>query len=135
MIYLLDANACIRLLNGTSPPLIARFRAAVPSRIRLCSVVKTELIFGAHKSLNAAAALQKLRRFFGPMKSLPFDDACAEHAGRIRADLERVGAMLGPMDLLIAATALEFNATLVTHNIREFGRVIGLHYEDWELPR
>ena len=132
MIYLLDTNACIRLLNRSQPALIERFRATPPSRLRLCAVVKMELLTGARKSLKAAANLQKLRRFFGPLKSLPFDDACAEQAGQIRSELERVGTPLGPMDLLIAATALEFGATLITHNAREFSRVPGLSLEDWE---
>ena len=93
-----------------------------------------ELLSGARKSQKAADTLQKLRRFFAPLKSFPFDDACAEQAGSIRAELERVGAPLGPMDLLIAATALEFGATLITHNHREFSRVPGLQWEDWETP-
>ena len=37
----------------------------------------------------------------------------------------------GPYDLLIAATALEHGATLVTNNVREFARVPGLMVEDW----
>lgn len=132
MIYLLDTNACIRLLNRSKENLAARFRATPPSRVRLCSIVKMELLSGARKSLKVAERLQKLRRFFAPIKSLPFDDACAEQAGTIRAELERAGLVLGPMDLLIAATALEFGATLVTHNAREFSRVPGLRWADWE---
>ena len=37
----------------------------------------------------------------------------------------------GQLDALIAATALHNDATLVTHNPREFGRVKGLRVEDW----
>jgi predicted nucleic acid-binding protein len=42
--YLLDTNACIRILNGTSPPLIDRLRAVPRSLVRLSSVVKAELL-------------------------------------------------------------------------------------------
>jgi tRNA(fMet)-specific endonuclease VapC len=35
------------------------------------------------------------------------------------------------MDLLIAATALVHNLTLVTHNIRDFANVPGLTVQDW----
>jgi len=35
--------------------------------------------------------------------------------------------------LLIAAIALANQATLVTHNTREFSRVAGLKIEDWEI--
>ena len=132
MIFLLETNACIRLLNRYNSALIQRFRDTPPSRVRLCAVVKAELLCGARKSHKAAANLQKLKRFFAPIKSLPFDDACAEQAGRIRAELESQGTPLGPMDLLIAATAVQFDATLVTHNTNEFSRVAGLILEDWE---
>lgn len=132
MIYLLDTNACIRLLNRSHSALSERFRGTPPSRVRLCAVVKAELLYGARRSQKAGANLQKLKRFFAPIKSLPFDDACAEQAGQIRAELENQGTPLGPMDLLIAATALHFGATLVSHNTSEFSRVAGLSLEDWE---
>ena len=132
MNYLLDTNACIALLNRTSSPLIDRFRTIPPSRVRLCSVVKMELLAGARKSSNPAANLQKLRRFFGPIKSLPFDDGCAEQAGSIRAELERLGTPIGPMDTLIAGIALHYEVTLVSRNLQEFSRVPGLSLENWE---
>ena len=34
--------------------------------------------------------------------------------------------------LMIAATALAHDLVLVTHNAREFNRVVGLEVEDWE---
>ena len=51
--------------------------------------------------------------------------------GVLRVDLERHGTPIGPLDTLIAATALARRATLVTHNVREFRRVEGLKVEDW----
>ena len=53
--------------------------------------------------------------------------------GRIRADLERRGEVIGPNDLIIAATTLSMEATLVTRNVVEFRRVEGLLVEDWTL--
>ncbi len=47
--------------------------------------------------------------------------------------LARAGAPIGPYDLMIAATAVSHNLTLVTHNTQEFSRVVGLKFEDWEL--
>ncbi len=60
------------------------------------------------------------------------DDQCAEHYGVIRAELERAGTPIGPNDLMIAATAKAHDITLVSHNTREFSRVVGLRLEDWE---
>lgn len=131
--YLLDTNVCIRLLNEAHPGVLQQFRARSPSEISLCSVVKAELLLGARRSTRVEENLQRLKQFFTPLDSLPFDDLCAEHYAVIRADLLAQGKPIGPNDLLIAAIARAHDAVLVTHNSGEFGRVIGLRLEDWEL--
>lgn len=131
--YLLDTNVCIRLLNGRAPQVVQRLQRHHPSEVNLCSVVKAELIHGAHRSNRTAENLRLLERFFDPFDSLPFDDRCADVYGRIQADLERMGMAIGPNDLLIAAIAVAHGLTLVTANTREFERVIGLAVENWEL--
>jgi len=131
-VFLLDTNACIRILNGSSPGVAGRLQATSPSDLRLCSVVKAELVYGARRSTRVAENLRLLSRFFEPLVSLPFDDRCADHAAFIRLDLERSGRPIGPNDLLIAATARAHDLVLVTHNLREFSRVPGLRIEDWE---
>jgi tRNA(fMet)-specific endonuclease VapC len=130
--YLLDANACIRLLKGTSSRLAERLQATSRSQVRLSSIVKAELFFGARRSFRVADNLRLLEGLFSTLASLPFDDHCAEEYGLLRAELERAGTPIGPNDLLIAATARANGCTLVTHNVREFSRVSGLQYEDWE---
>jgi len=62
---------------------------------------------------------------------LPFDIDSARRAARLRARLERQGTPIGPMDTLIAGTALAHNATLVTHNTAEFQRIPELQVADW----
>lgn len=131
--YLLDTNACIRLLHNSSAALVDHFRQRDPSEIRLSSVVKAELLHGARRSSQVSDNLRLLQRFFAPFICLPFDDLCAEHYGFIRADLERAGSRIGPNDLMIAATARAHDLVLVTHNTSEFARVVGLAVEDWEL--
>ena len=96
-------------------------------------MAKAELRRGALRSQRIELNLQRLEIFFAPLKSLPFDDTAAEHYARIGADLSRRGTPIGPNDLIIAATALAHNATLITHNTGEFGRVPGLRMEDWEV--
>ncbi len=131
--YLLDTNACIRVLNNSSLPLITRLRQHSPVDIILCSVIKAELIYGAYHSEQAAQNLRLLERFFEPFVSLPFDDDCCDAYGRIRSDLARIGKPIGPNDLQIAATAVTNDLTLVTANTKEFGRVVGLSIENWEI--
>jgi tRNA(fMet)-specific endonuclease VapC len=130
--YLFDTNACIRVLNGTSPCLVNALKRHEPSEIRLCAVVRAELLYGARKSSRVAENLRLLARFFEPFVCLPFDDLCAEHYGIVRTQLERSGTPIGPNDLMIAATAVAHDLVLVTHNTAEFGRVAGLRIEDWE---
>ena len=132
--YLLDTNVCIRLLKGASPLLVERLQRLAPGEIKLCSIVKAELLFGARKSTRVEDNLQLLDRFFAPYESLPFDDRTAEHYGTIRADLQRSGRPIGPNDLFIASVARASDAVLVTRNTREFRRVVGLRIEDWERP-
>jgi tRNA(fMet)-specific endonuclease VapC len=133
MIYLLDTNVCIHLLNERHPAILQHFRQHSPADIALCSVVKAELLSGARRSQRVEANLQLLKAFFAPLQSLPFDDDCAEHYGKIHADLLTQGKPIGPNDALIAAVARAHNATLITHNIGEFSRVVGLQIEDWEI--
>ena len=72
-----------------------------------------------------------VQTFAAPLISVPFDDLAADVYGRIRADLERRGQALGPNDSMIAAIALVYGLTIVTHNTAEFSRVSGLLIEDW----
>jgi len=132
--YLLDTNACIRILNGSSAEVVARFAQQSPATVRLCSVVKAELLYGARKSRHVAATLKSLERFFEPIVSMPFDDPAAEEYGTIRAQLESVGSPIGANDLMIAAIARNHDLTVVTNNQDEFRRVVGLRVEDWEEP-
>jgi tRNA(fMet)-specific endonuclease VapC len=85
------------------------------------------------KSKVREKTLAALRVFLDAFVSLPFDDQAARVYADIRVELEEQGTPpIGPNDLLIAAIAVAYNATLVTHNRREFGRVSNLTCEDWE---
>jgi tRNA(fMet)-specific endonuclease VapC len=130
--YLLDTNACIEYLNGRSHHFLQRLLTKMPEEIAVCSVVKAELHYGAERSRNPQEAFVRIEEFLAPYRSLPFDDECARVYGQIRARLARAGLPIGPNDLLIAATAVAFGKTLVTHNTREFSRVEGLTCEDWK---
>jgi len=132
MTYLLDANTCIKFLNGQSESVRQRFESLPFSDLALCSIVKAELFYGAMKSARPQANLEKLHAFFERFVSYPVDDAAAEVYGRIRAQLAGKGKPIGPNDLLIASIALSRHQTLVTHNLGEFSRVEGLAFEDWE---
>jgi len=129
-----DTNVWIKLLNPGETPVKERFRRPKPEEIRLCSVVKAELYFGAHRSSRKRENLALLESLFQIFASLPFDDRAAKIYGKIRAKLAASGTPIGPNDLLIASIALANRAVLITHNTSEFQRVRGLKIEDWEQP-
>ena len=70
-----------------------------------------------------------------PYRSLPFDDAAAEHYAQLRHDLELARQIIGPNDLIIAAICLANDITLGTSNTAGFSRVPGLRVEDWNQSR
>ena len=74
----------------------------------------------------------KLAEFLASFLSLPFDDRAAEACGALRSKLATAGTPIGPYDLQIAAIAPSRGLVLVTHNTKEFARVDGLKWEDWE---
>ncbi len=129
--YLLDTAVCIDVLNGTSPALVARLRTEDPAAIGLSCLTKAELLYAARHGQNVAANLRLLELFLAPLRSLPFDDRCADHYGAIRADLAAADRLLRPNDLLIAATARAHDLVLVARNPRKYSRVVGLKVEAW----
>jgi len=134
MTYLLDSNVWITVLRKPTSTLVNRFRAVVPSDIRICSVVVAELRHGCLRSAKPAANRTAVDALLAPFISLPFDDRSADQFATIRHYLEKSGLMIGPYDAQIASIALTHNCTLVTHNTTEFSRVPGLLIEDWQLP-
>ena len=63
---------------------------------------------------------------------LPFDASAVQSYGEIRVELARKGAIIGPLDLLIAAHARSLGAAIVTGHIGEFRRVKGLKVLPWK---
>lgn len=132
MRYLLDSNTCIIYLKKSNSTIRNRLDSLLSNDVAVCSVVKAELFYGAMKSRKVAENLQAQNNFFSKFVSLPFNDQAAIIYGNIRTQLEIRGTPIGPYDLQIASIAMANNLILVTHNIREFSRIEGLRYEDWE---
>jgi tRNA(fMet)-specific endonuclease VapC len=128
--YAIDTNSVSYFLKGRGR-VADRLLALPPRSVGIPSVVLYELAYGASRAEAPPGLRERLDSLLGFLRVLPFGAGEARAAARIRLDLERAGKPIGPMDLLIAATALEQGAILVTHNAREFRRVPGLHVEDW----
>lgn len=132
MKYLLDTNVCIVYLKGQNTNLRTRLESCPVEDLVICSVVRFELRYGALKSQRVTENLRQQELFLSQFPSLPFDDQAAEYCGQIRTELEMKGMPIGGYDLQIAAIAVANGLTLITHNVREFGRIQGLNFEDWE---
>lgn len=129
--YMLDTNILIDFLRGTSNFIYGKLRESDARLFSVSSIVKAELLVGAEKSQDPDQERLRVEMLLLPFELVPFDAACAQHYGCIRAQLEQAGKTIGANDYLIAATALARGAVLVTNNAREFQRVPGLAVEEW----
>ena len=129
--YMLDTNICIEVIRGRGEKVMERLSTFSLGGAAISSITLAELTHGVAKSAKPEHNQVKLIQFCSPLDILPFDDLAATVYGEIRADLERKGTVIGPLDTLIAAHALSVEATLVTDNEREFRRVPDLKVENW----
>ena len=129
MSFLLDTDICSRYLRQPSK-LFHRFIQHA-GRLHVSAVGLSELYTWGYKQDDPSrivSAIADLRRAVGV---LPFDESCAETLGQIRGVQLRQGVSYASIDLLIAATALVHDLTLVTHNTKDFQRIPNLRTADW----
>lgn len=129
MRYLLDTNAIVDVLRAPGSGVEAHLRTLEPSDVGISVVVLHELYYGAYRSRRRDANVALVEEIGLAVVELTREDA--REAGRIRAALSGDGTPIGPFDVLIAGQAVARGLTLVTHNLRELGRVDGLRLEDW----
>lgn len=129
-LYLLDTNTLIYFFKGIGDVANILLSKA-PKDILIPSIVLFELEVGIAKSTKPQKRSKQLESLMSRISISSFGPQEAKIAAIVRADLEANGTPIGPYDTLIAGTALSNNATLVTHNTKEFRRVEGLGIEDW----
>ena len=132
MIYLLDTNVCIAAMRGNSK-VMQRLAARSPEDCAVSMVSVFELFAGVFRCNDPEGERKKVSNFLKPFHLLPFDWDSALKTAEIRFQLEKAGNRIGPYDLQLSGQALSLDLTLVTHNTREFKRVTGLRFEDWEV--
>ena len=127
---LLDANVVIHFLKG-NPAIVQRMRKPYREELAIPTIVIYELEYGTLRAKLPAKRRRELSEGLEFIRHVPFDSEAAMAAAAIRVALEKIGALIGPLDLLIAGTAVSRGATLVTNNTAEFSRVPGLRVVDW----
>lgn len=125
---LIDTNIISKTLRGRDGAR-ARLVAIPRERLRMSAMVLAELEYAALRADDPPRHRAKWLALIDGIPVLPFDgQAVAIHA-QVRLALRH--QPIGERDLIIAATALAHNCTLITNNLREFARVPGLRVEDW----
>jgi tRNA(fMet)-specific endonuclease VapC len=130
--YCPDTNICLYALNHLYPALDKRLQTLVPADIAIPAIVEAEMLVGFEKGAKRITRSQ-WEAFVAPFSVLPFNSVAAKIYAQIRGFLEKRGEIIGPNDLIIAATIIAHNAILITHNVNEFRRVPGLQVVDWTL--
>ena len=132
MKYMLDTNICIFAIKNKPENVIKTLKSKDPDDICISAITYAELSHGVEKSQYADRNRLALSLFLANITILDFDQNASEEYGKIRAELERKGTPIGPMDMLIAGHARSKDLILVTNNTSEFSRVSDLTIEDWK---
>jgi tRNA(fMet)-specific endonuclease VapC len=109
------------------------FAAHPQERFFIAAITATELLHGVERATSPkrkAARSALVEQYLSHLSVLDFDLAAARRHAALWAWLEPKGAMIGPYDLLIAATALEYDFSVATLNLAEFQRVPALRLAD-----
>ena len=127
MAFLIDADVIIQA-ERRAFDFSAWLRAHPDEEIRLAAITVAEL----GRSVERATGVRRARRQKYLQHALPVfevvpfgEKAAVEHA-RLWADIESAGQRMSPHDLILAATARESGATIVTLNTKRFAAVPGL---------
>jgi len=122
MRYLVDSDWIVDCLHGEESA-IQTISQLAPEGVAVSIVSVAEIYEGAFVFPDPDRHLNAFRTFLKAFTVLSIDDEIAERFARIRAQLRREGRVPTDFDLLIAATSLRHNLTLVTRNVRHFRTV------------
>jgi len=132
MIYMLDTNICIYIINKKPISYIKKLESLEKTdSIALSAIVLAELQYGVSNSRFKEKNQINVNSFVSKLDIRDFTEQCAFFYGEIRTDLKQKGIIIGNNDLLIASHAICEEATLVTNNISEFNRIKGLKLINW----
>ena len=131
MRYMLDTNICIYAIKSKPKQVLNRLQEHDPKDLCISSITYAELAYGVEKSEAIEKNRVALALLLANIEIMNFDSLAAESYGEIRANLEKEGTPIGPLDMMIAAHAKSLAYTVVTNNIKEFKRIKGLKLENW----
>ena len=131
MRYVVDTNIAIAML-AQRQPVAERLSSVAPEELGLSVLVIAELLFGARRSARMRQNVARVQALEAQFPVLPVTRPIVERYSVVRADLAARGVAKSDFDLVIACTALEHGATLVTNDgALKDGAIVGLAVEDW----
>jgi len=128
--YMLDTNIVIYIIKRRPIEIMQTFNQHT-GQLCISSITLAELMHGVEKSRHVDKNLRNVEDFVSRLDVLDYGRKAAAHYGEIRADLERKGKTIGVNDLHIAGHARSEGLILVSNNLKEFERVVGLRTENW----
>ena len=126
--YLVDTDWVIHYLHA-HPAIVSRLDELQPQGLALSIISLAELYEGVYYSRDPEGDEQDLNDFLRGVTVLGLDTDIAKIFGRERGRLRTSGTLIGDLDLLIGATALAHNLTLLTNNRSHFERISELRME------
>ena len=131
MAYLIDTDTIIFVLRGDKT-VSAKFEENKHIPISISMITYAELVFGAKRSQNERKNMMKVNRIreIYPIEEL--NTGVMEVFADIKSKMYAKAIRIADMDLLIAATAIYNDLTLVTNNTKHFENVTMLKSENWE---
>lgn len=127
--FLLDTNICIYYIKGLHN-LKSKFKEVGPDNCFISEITLAELKFGVAKSNQKEKNQSVLENFLSGIQILPIFPALDIYAEE-KARLQKSGEIIDDFDLLIGATAVSFELTIVSNNTRHFSRLNNIKLENW----
>ena len=129
MPVLIDTDVAIELLRG-NPETLARI-AERDESVFVSPITAAELYFGAFNSSRPVENADRVAKFLAEFPEASLTTDAARTFGELKAQLRRQSIQVAPMDLLIAAIALQHGCALATGNVRHFRQIPDLRVENW----
>lgn len=132
--YMLDTCICSFIMREQPQAVLQRLANAVEqqNRIVISSITYAEMRFGAIGKKASPKHTLLVDEFIKRLDEiLPWDAKAVDATAMVKLQLSESGTPIGANDTAIAGHAIAESCILVTNNVREFERVVGLRFEDW----